>query len=88
MKHVNITIFGRVQGVGFRWATMNKAKSFGVTGFVKNLDNGSLYIEAEGENDQLEKFITWCRKGPLWAKVANIEISDGTMQNFSFFTVK
>ena len=51
-----IHIRGYVQGVGFRWSTAREAKIMGITGFVKNLPDGSVYIEAEGTADRLKAF--------------------------------
>jgi len=48
-KHVNITVKGRVQGVGFRYSAMEAAEELGIKGFVRNMPDGSVYIEAEGE---------------------------------------
>jgi acylphosphatase len=59
-----IHITGRVQGVGFRWSAANEARSLGITGYVKNLSDGSVYIEAEGTRENLNAFIEWCKRGP------------------------
>ena len=68
-----ITVKGRVQGVGFRYYTLHKAKSLDLTGFVKNLANGDVYIEAYGHEHQLEIFLDWCRKGPSTSSVISCE---------------
>ena len=52
-----ILITGQVQGVGFRWSAAREAGKHGITGFVKNLSDGSVYIEAEGSIDQLNHFV-------------------------------
>ena len=57
MKPIQITISGKVQNVGFRFHTHKKAQQLGVKGFVKNLANGNVYIEAEAEEDNLDQFI-------------------------------
>ncbi len=87
-KHYNITIRGKVQGVGFRWATLNSAKHFNVTGFVKNLPNGFVYIEAEGTVENLDAFKIWCNNGPSHSKVKDINISESQVENFQDFNVK
>lgn len=74
MKHANIKIFGSVQGVGFRDATYWKARKMQVAGFVMNEPDGSVYVEAEGEEEILKKFVAWCAKGPWSAKVERIEV--------------
>jgi acylphosphatase len=59
-----IYISGHVQGVGFRWGAVRKATKMGIRGYVKNLSDGRVYIEAEGTRDQLSEFVDWCMKGP------------------------
>ena len=86
-KCVSITIKGRVQGVGFRYHTQNAANKFEVNGFVKNMQDGSVYIEACGDKRNLEKFIDWCRKGPVLANVRDIVVNETPMQKFSNFKV-
>jgi len=59
-----IHIKGYVQGVGFRWRTLREAVSRDINGLVKNMPDGSVYIEAEGTRKQLKDFVEWCKKGP------------------------
>jgi acylphosphatase len=59
-----IHITGRVQGVGFRWSAVREANRKGITGFIRNMPDGSVYIEAEGSNKQLNDFYEWCKNGP------------------------
>ena len=61
--HIKIEVEGKVQGVWYRASTKEKADELGVFGYVENQDNGSVYIEAEGEIDHLEQFIAWCKEG-------------------------
>lgn len=61
---VEITVSGLVQGVGFRYYILNNANSIGVNGYVHNLMNGSVFIKAEGNEDQIEKIIKVAQKGP------------------------
>lgn len=68
-----ITITGSVQGVGFRWNAAREARSRGITGFVKNLDDGTVYIEAEASQVQLDDFLKWCRTGPTFATVESVD---------------
>jgi acylphosphatase len=88
-KHIKIKIFGMVQGVSFRYYTIEEAKRLGVRGWVKNEDDGSVSIEAEGEKEVLEEFLSWCLKGPRWAKVKKVEheYSD-KLNNFKEFTIE
>lgn len=87
MKHLNIRVSGRVQGVFFRASTKEQADSIGIKGFVRNESNGDVYIEAEGEEDELKKFVNWCRQGPSRARVNNLEINEGELLGFEKFEV-
>ncbi|MBK9290190.1 MAG: acylphosphatase [Bacteroidetes bacterium] len=75
-KAVALRIYGRVQGVGFRYYTERQARSLGVSGFVQNKPDGSVYAEAEGEPGAVDAFVEWCRRGPQWARVTKMEISE------------
>jgi acylphosphatase len=59
-----IHVRGWVQGVGFRWSAVREARDRGISGYVRNLSDGSVYIEAEGSGEQLNAYIEWCKQGP------------------------
>lgn len=63
-KSIIIKVSGKVQNVGFRLYTKKAAKNLDVNGYVKNLPDGSVYIEAEAEDYIIDQFVEWCRKGP------------------------
>jgi acylphosphatase len=88
MKHLNITISGQVQGVGFRFTAMEAAYRYGVKGFAINRPDHSVYIEAEGEDPGLGQFLAWCRKGPLGAKVQQVDIAETSIQGFAGFDIR
>lgn len=88
MKHYSIQVFGKVQGVFFRASSQDKAEELGITGWVKNEADGSVRIEAEGPEDKLQSFISWCRKGPAKASVEKVEYADGELQGYEQFEVK
>ena len=88
MIHKNILIIGHVQGVGFRFSTQRAAKNFGIKGYVKNMPDGSVYIEAEGNSEQLNQFINWCYQGPPHAYISNVEIEDAEIMNYEYFDIK
>jgi acylphosphatase len=73
-RTVKIIVSGRVQGVYFRRFTKNKAQDLGVKGSVTNLDDGRVEIIAQAEADILEPFILWCNKGPITARVDEVEL--------------
>lgn len=87
MKHYDIQVHGQVQNVGFRWAAKKQADKLHITGFVKNERDGSLYVEAEGEDAALDQFAEWCKKGPWFASVEKVSVQEGAPQNFSSFTI-
>ena len=69
-----IIVKGRVQGVGFRWFVQQRAKNFAVSGYVKNLDNGDVEIEAEGDRDRVEQLLKSVKVGPTFSKVRDVII--------------
>ena len=69
-----IHVKGQVQGVGFRWSAAREARNRGIKGYVKNLSNGSVYIEAEGFREQLNPYVEWCKKGPGLVESVNVDI--------------
>lgn len=86
-KHLNITVKGKVQGVYFRKYTQLEANKLGVLGTVKNLNDGSVYIEAEADEHILEQFVAWCHEGPEMARVSEVLITAGAMKSFTEFMV-
>lgn len=87
-KHLNIKIFGKVQDVSFRYYTEEKANELVLAGFVRNEKDGTVYIEAEGEEEKLKDFLKWCRQGPRFAKVADVEVNEGETKGYTDFSVK
>jgi len=83
-----VHVQGRVQGVGFRWSAVREARRRRITGFVKNQYDGSVYIEAEGPQDQLLDYLEWCRKGPGSAHVTSVTANPGEIKNYPDFTVE
>ncbi len=87
MKHLSIKVSGKVQGVFFRASTKNVADKLEITGFVRNEKDGSVYIEAEGEDERLKQFAEWCHHGPPQAIVENSIAAEGSIQGFAKFKV-
>jgi len=88
MKHYQIRITGKVQNVGFRFKAMEMAYKCGVMGFVKNESGSVVFIEAEGEEPNMERFLEWCRVGPLGARVLKAETTEGPIKNYTSFDIK
>lgn len=70
---IHIYIFGRVQGVGYRAWSVRIARKYALSGWVRNRINGCVEILAQGENNNLNLFLSECRKGPLWASVKSVQ---------------
>jgi acylphosphatase len=83
-----IHIMGRVQGVGFRWRAAIEARDLGITGYVKNLSDGSVYIEAEGSRDQLNAYVEWCKIGPGIGFVESVSVDSFPPVNYSGFQIE
>jgi acylphosphatase len=88
MKHLNVTVTGRVQRVGYRFSAMEAACRLSINGFVMNSGHSEVYIEAEGTEENMEHFIRWCRKGPLGSRVDHIEVIEAPMKNFTKFEIQ
>lgn len=88
LKHYDIKITGRVQGVWYRASASRKASELGIYGFVKNLPDGSVYAEAEGPEEILQDFVAWCRHGPELARVEQVTVEEGTWKGFDQFGIE
>jgi acylphosphatase len=72
-KTLIAVVRGLVQGVGFRWATVRQARALGLTGMVRNLDDGRVEVVAEGEEERLTRLRTWLSHGPSGAQVRSVD---------------
>ncbi|MDU8924468.1 acylphosphatase [Pasteurellaceae bacterium LIM206] len=72
MPKYQFSVYGRVQGVGFRYFTWKKANELKLTGMVRNLANGSVQVIAEGDDIQMEAFRQWLQTGPRTASVKQV----------------
>lgn len=72
---LHVTIAGRVQGVGFRFATCLEAQRLGLNGWVCNLPDGRVEAEFEGTKEALTRMLEWCQQGPRLARVARVDAS-------------
>lgn len=87
-KCVSLRVKGRVQYVTFRHNAVEKARELGLTGFVRNEPDGSVYAEAEGESSAVDSFVTWFKNGPPLARVSEVEIGEKPLQDFTDFRVQ
>lgn len=87
IKHYNIAVTGKVQGVWYRKSTLEKASEIGLKGFVQNMPDGSVYIEAEGSKVQLDMLLSWCKKGPEFASVQEVTFQESELKKFEVFKI-
>lgn len=88
IKHLSITVTGKVQGVFYRNSTQKKGTELGLSGYVMNKADGSVFIEAEGEEESLKKLVEWCHIGPLLAKVSAVKVQENSIVGFEGFVVR
>jgi len=86
-KCYEITVHGRVQGVGFRYAASKQARSLGLKGWVKNLPDGSVCSLIQGAPENCQKYIGWCRKGPGYSWVERIELLEKPIASVGPFRI-
>ena len=87
MKHIDIIVKGKVQGVFFRKFTQLKAIELGVLGTVKNNEDSSVSIEAEGCDEDLKLFINWCHEGSPGAIVNEVLVVERECKNYTSFAI-
>lgn len=83
----SIRVYGKVQGVFYRKYTREKAMALGLTGEVKNLPDGSVFIIATGTAEKLAALSDWTRTGPARANVSAVEIKEEPLQTFASFNI-
>lgn len=82
-------VYGRVQGVGFRYATQQKAKQLGLTGFTRNLDDGSVEVVACGEQSVIDDLLDWLKQGgPQYAKVDKVLSEPKVAAEYDGFSIR
>ena len=88
-ERLRLVIRGRVQGVWYRASARDRAEALGMTGWVRNLHDGSVELVAEGGGEAVEHLFGWCREGPPLAQVSRVEQERSPATGeFSAFDVK
>ncbi len=87
-KHYDVRIAGRVQGVYYRASTQQQAAQMGITGFVRNEPDGTVYAEIEGTPAQCQQLIDWCWQGPEHARVEEVSVTEGALKGYREFTIE
>ena len=84
----HVFVSGNVQGVFFRQKTRDRARSRGVSGWVKNLPDGRVEAVFEGSEDAVDQMVEWCREGPPWADVTDMEVTREEPEGLDGFEVR
>lgn len=87
-KTINCFVSGRVQGVFYRMSTSQQAKLLGLTGWVRNLEDGRVEVMASGPAPLIEELQQWLSQGPKMAKVINVECRVIDYQAFPDFSIR
>lgn len=87
VRCVHCIVSGRVQGVFYRANTQLKAKKLGITGWVKNCDDGTVELMACGEPESIEHLIKWLQQGPPMAKVKKVIVEEQPIEFFEDFII-
>jgi DNA ligase D-like protein (predicted 3'-phosphoesterase) len=87
-KGVRATVRGRVQGIGFRYGTVERARELGVMGWVRNEDDGTVLVHAEGPEESVDALVGWLGEGPRGAAVEEVEVAKGKVEGHEQFAVR
>jgi acylphosphatase len=87
MVSMELYIKGKVQGVFFRATAKDIADKMGITGEIENLGNGNVRARITGDEDRVNEFVEWCRKGPQRARVDKVSVSKTETLNFNDFKI-
>jgi acylphosphatase len=74
VKRAHVRVNGAVQGVFFRVETRDRARSLGISGWVRNLGDGAVEAVFEGPEERVESMVEWCRRGPAGARVESVDV--------------
>ena len=89
MKRIHAIVSGKVQGVYYRASTVKQASALGLRGWVRNMPDGRVEFEAEGEDSEVRALLAWAAGGPTLARVDNINSKDiPTLKNETGFVVR
>lgn len=88
MQQAHIFISGRVQGVSFRYFVKTNAQKFGLTGWVRNTEDGGVEAVFNGDKKDIEEMISLCRNGPMLAEVKQVGFEWEEAERFEEFTIR
>jgi DNA ligase D-like protein (predicted 3'-phosphoesterase) len=87
-KGVRVAVRGRVQGIGFREATVARAREVGVMGWVRNDEDGTVLVHAEGPDEAVDELVEWLGEGPRGAAVEAVEVEQGKVEGHEQFAIR
>ncbi len=88
-KRLHLIIFGRVQGVFFRFSTRKRAQALDIKGWIRNNPEGTVEAVFEGEENDLQKILEFCQKGPILAAVKKVSLDwSKPREEFTEFKIK
>ncbi len=84
---IDLVIFGKVQGVGYRYFIKEKAESLGIKGYVRNEKNGSVSLLVQGKENAIESIMRLCHQGTHNSIVSRVEKKPRPLENFADFKI-
>ncbi len=88
MKALEITVSGKVQGVWFRARTKETAEHLNIKGYVMNRPDGTVFVRAEGDENNMDAFLKWLGHGPELARVDSVVTKETDPEGFADFTIR
>lgn len=88
IRNYKIIVKGKVQGVGYRFNAQAMAHKLNLTGFVRNMHDGTVLIQAEGGEENVNKFIEWCYVGPRYSEVTEVNAQETDPAGYQTFEIK
>ena len=87
-RRAHAVVIGRVQGVSYRAATASQARRLGVSGWVRNLADGNVELEVEGDDVQVATLLAWCEQGPPAARVVRVLVEERALVGEGGFEIR
>lgn len=87
-ERAHVFVSGHVQGVSFRDATRSQAEQLGLSGWVRNTQDGQVEAVFEGDPDTVQQMVEWCKSGPSSADVEDLSVDNEQPENLSSFEVR
>ena len=84
----HVIVRGQVQGVGFRWSADARARDLGLAGWVRNRSDGTVEAEIQGTEEQVDAMLDWLHRGPQFASVTAVDVSEATLNSETGFSIR